>query len=732
MPADKIISINLDSTNPRQANVNAMPAFTFGNTDRVRIELYSGGELAEFDTTKDYIFALGINGRASAGGYVLTYGSDSTQELPATAAPSAVESALNALASVAALGGLKVVGSNGGPYKIVWTEPGAREAISAKNTLYPNAAVYSRVITSGDDGTAAQQALAFKLSLLSGMSNVQYLDVERTTETTEYVEVQKPVSVTTKTTVTDPETGETTTTETTETRIETVTEPQVNTTTETIKGAMEFDLSLATVEAFLAIGGASSLSAMAEFAEVSASGEIKTRLLCECSIFNGVIPDAGTLIIASQELANMTATAKFYAIGTQETPPSIIAGTIPSESDKGSAYYYAQLAANSQAATEGAEEAATQAEAAKETAVNAANGAAESAQSAATSQAAAAQSETNAQASATAAAGSATQAQTSATNAQAAQAAAQQAAQIAQATDAGALALSKLSAGQLWFDRGVMSVGSFANLPVSLPLSFCIEYEVESWTGLGSGIDNGIMFFATRDVSYNTPPQYLGFYFEYNENKQLYFQCSNNSNTSGYKNFSVVSTNNNAGLPTGRHTLVVCAGEISGGKPSSFKWYLDGVELSQQVTAQTLVSNDITATRVLGIGQIDNYSNPSVKGGAKIPIKLSRARIFNFQMDAEDSPYTVADYVSSKDIPPALYNPSASKKALLALADYTISRNTTTRLVKDISGNAYDATVIESGGSGATAWTGTVKGSRDTAVAAFVDEIKTQINQSNG
>lgn len=732
MPADKIISINLDSTNPRQANVNAMPAFTFGNTDRVRIELYSGGELAAFDTSKDYIFALGINGRASAGGYVLTYGGDSTQELPATAAPSAVESALNALASVSALGGLKVVGSNGGPYKIVWAEPGAREAISAKNTLYPSAAVYSRIITSGDDGTAAQQALAFKLSLLSNMSNVQYLDVERTTETTEYVEVQKPVSVTTKTTKVDPETGEETTTETTETRTETVTEPQVNTTTETIKGAMEFDLSLATVEAFLAIGGASSLSAMAELAEVSASGEIKTRLLCECSIFNGVIPDAGTLIIASQELANMTAAAKFYAIGTQETPPSIIAGVIPSESDKGSAYYYAQLAANSQAASEGAEEAATQAEAAKETAVNAANGATEAAQAAATSQTAAAQSESNAQASATAAAGSATQAQTSATNAQAAQAAAQQAAQIAQATDAGALALAKLSAGQLWFDRGVLSVGSFANLPVSLPLSLCIEYEVKSWSGLGSGTDNGIMFFATRDVIYTTPAQYCGFYLSYGEDKTLRFQCSNQDATPKTAYFEATSTNSNAGLPTGRHTLVVCAGEVSAGAPSNFKWYLDGKELSSYIYTQTMTSNDLTATRVLGIGQIENYSNPPVKGGAKIPIKLSRARIFNFQMDAEDSPYTVADYASGKDVPPALYNPSASKKALLALEDYTISRNTTTRLVKDISGNAYDATVIESGGSGDTAWSGTVKGSRDTAVAVFMDEIKTQINQSNG
>lgn len=739
MPADKIISINLDSTNPRQANVSAMPAFTFGNTDRVRIELYSGGELAAFDTTKDYIFALGINGRASAGGYVLTYGGDSTQELPATAAPSAVESALNALASVTALGGLKVVGSNGGPYKIVWAEPGAREAISAKNTLYPNAAVYSRIITSGDDGTAAQQALAFKLSLLSNMSNVQYLDVERTIETTEYVEVQKPVSVTTKITETDPETGKETTTETTETRTETVTEPQVNTTTEKIKGAMEFDLSLATVEAFLAIGGASNLSAMAELAEVSANGEIKTRLLCECSIFNGVIPDAGTLIIASQELANITATAKFYAIGTQETPPSIIAGTIPSESDKGSAYYYAQLAANSQAVAEGAEEAATQAQAAAQQAQTAETNAAasatqaqESAQAAQASQTAAAQSETNAQTSATAAAGSATQAQASATNAQAAQTAAETAAQIAQATDAGKLALAKLSAGQLWFDRGVLSVGSFANLPVSLPLSLCIEYEVESWEGLGSGTDNGIMFFATRDIVYTTPVQYCGFFLSYGEGKTLRFQCANKDATPKAAAFEATSTNSNAGLPTGRHTLVVCAGEVSAGAPSNFKWYLDGKELSSYIYSQTMTSNDLTATRALGIGQIENYSNPPVKGGAKIPIKLSRARIFNFQMDAEDSPYTVADYISGKDVPPALYNPSASKKALLALEDYTISRNATTRLVKDVSGNAYDATVIESGGSGGTTWSGTVKGSRDTAVAAFVDEIKTQINQSNG
>ena len=709
MPADKIISINLDSTNPRQANVNAMPAFTFGNTDRVRIELYSGGELAAFDTTKDYIFALGINGRASAGGYVLTYGDDSTQELPATAAPSAVESALNAFASVAALGGLKVVGSNGGPYKIVWNEPGEREAISAKNTLYPNAAVYSRIVTSGDDSTAAQQALAFKLSLLSGMSNVQYLDVKRTTETTEYVEVQKPVSVTTKITEVDPETGKETTTETTETRTETVTEPQVNTTAETIKGAMEFDLSLATVEAFLAIGGASNLSAMAEFAEVSASGEIKTRLLCECSIFNGVIPDARTLIIASQELANMTATAKFYAIGTQENPPSIIAGIIPSESDKGSAYYYAQLAANSQAATEGAEEAATQAEAAKETAVNAANGATEAAQAAASSQTAAAQSATNAQASATEAQESATQAQTSATNAQAAQAAAETAAQIAQATDAGKLALDKLPYGTLYFNNAKLS-GSNFTIP-NFPFSICATVRIDEWQS--DGIAQSI--FQCGDYGSTTKP-WLSLTFSDRSNLPRLRLLMALMIDGAQKTTQIICGVNLSEFLGKTHTIIGICRAVTA---EALNWdiYVDGVKQNIATSNKNVIVDSLSGTRNWAVNT-NNYSFSNQPASAN-PMMLRNLYIFNFDVSAEGSPYSIADYEAGRLIPPALKPSQVS----LALENYTIARNATTKLVKDASGNSNDATVKGDG---------TVAGDNDQSIKVFVDEIKTQINQSNG
>ena len=744
MAVDKLVSINLDASNPRSAYSGSLPVFTLGNSLRVRVELYDGGELAAFDTSKDYIFALGLSGSARGGNYVLSYGADSTPELSATASPADVERALNALSGVSGAGGVKVVGVNGGPYKIYWKSAGARDQIAAKNTLFPDASVYSSPIVSGDDSTAAQQAIAFKLSLLSSMSNVSYEDVERTTTTTNYVEVEKPVSVTTKTSVTDPETGETTTTETTETRTETVTEAQVETSTETIKGAVEFDLSLATIEALMAVGNSASISALAEFAEISDGGETVTLLQAECTILSNVIPDAATLAIASQELANMTATAKFYAMGTNDAPPSIVAGTVPDEADKGSAYYYAQLAANSGADAETSKTAAAASASQAETfATNAANSAGEaetskteaagSAAAAGQSETNAAQAETNAAGSASAAASSAASAAQSSANAEAYKDAAEAAAQVAQSTDAGALMLSKLGAGQLWFDRGVLSVASFANLPVSLPVSLCIEYDVDSWEGLDSETNGGVVFLTTRDVEYTEPAQLKGFYLRYYENRQLRFHCANADPTPLAAQFAAITTNGNEGLPTGRHTLVVCAGgEISGGRPAHFAWYLDGLALVQTVEQQTMTSPDITSTRALCVGQADNYANAPVVGGAKVPIRLSRARIFNFQMDADGAPYSVADYVSGKLVPPALYDPTAAQRALLALEDYTISRNSTTRLVKDVSGNAHDATVVESGGSGETAWTGMVKGSRDTAVAAFVDEIKTQFTQSQG
>lgn len=58
--------------------------------------------------------------------------------------------------------------------------------------------------------------------------------------------------------------------------------------------------------------------------------------------------------------------------------------------------------------------------------------------------------------------------------------------------------------------------------------------------------------------------------------------------------------------------------------------------------------------------------------------------------------------------------------ANVALENYTIARNVTTKLIKDASGNGNDATV-----------SGDVAGDMDAGIAAFVDELKTQISQQS-
>lgn len=57
---------------------------------------------------------------------------------------------------------------------------------------------------------------------------------------------------------------------------------------------------------------------------------------------------------------------------------------------------------------------------------------------------------------------------------------------------------------------------------------------------------------------------------------------------------------------------------------------------------------------------------------------------------------------------------------VVASSDYAIARNSTTKLVKDITGNGNDLTVY-----------GDVVGDKDAEIAAFVDELKTQISQNS-
>ena len=249
------LSIDISEGSPRSALIGSFPSLVFGDNYKFRVEITDGTNPVALDADKQYVFGIGLTNRPTGGKYILSYGGESTQALGVSATAEAVENALNALSSVQSAGGVKVGGNTGGPFKIYWCEAGERSAVGVKNILYADAQIYSSLITAGDNTTCAVQAMAFRLRLLSAMSNMTLKDVSWTTSSTTYVEVEKPVSITTKTTTKD-ESGNDVVTETTETRTEKTTEPQTTTQQHTAKAALEFDLSLATIEALMALGGA--------------------------------------------------------------------------------------------------------------------------------------------------------------------------------------------------------------------------------------------------------------------------------------------------------------------------------------------------------------------------------------------------------------------------------------------------------------------------------------------
>lgn len=353
------------------------------------------------------------------------------------------------------------------------------------------------------------------------------------------------------------------------------------------------------------------------------------------ALYNAVIAYATGLINAAvnsavsgvQELCNSAASEAVE--GVEETIQDAADAAVASSTQTAVA-----AASSAETAKNGAETAQAAAETAKGTAEIKAGEASESASAAAADKAAV---------------------QTLKTEVQTLKNAAELAAGAAQTADAGKLLLAKAQAPQLHFCGGTLAVPTFANFPVRLPISICVEYDVDSWEGLGSTTNGGIMFLATRDVEYTEPAQFKGFYLRYYEDKSLSFHCANADSTPLAAQFSALTTNGNEGLPTGRHTLAVCVGgEISGGRPSHFAWYLDGLALPQTITQQTMTAPDITSTRPLAVAQADNYSNPSLVGGAKVPIRLSRAKIFNFLVDSDGAPYTLEDYISGREESPVL------------------------------------------------------------------------------
>ena len=268
--------------------------------------------------------------------------------------------------------------------------------------------------------------------------------------------------------------------------------------------------------------------------------------------------------------------------------------------------------------------------------------------------------------------------------------------------------LSKLSAGTLYFNQGKL-FGSNFTIP-NFPFSICATVRSDGWEGSTDSMQtifqfgdngNGALWGSICFSNVITTPR-------------IVLRIS--KNTDGTSSYSEVSYTLNTNTFLGKeHTIIGVCRELES-TPVNFDIYVDGAKVAT-TPYKGLTLDSLSGTVNYAVNT--SNQNYSVQPASAYPMMLRNLYVFNFDVSVEDAPYSIADYVAGRLIPPALKPSQVS----LALENYTIARNATTKLVKDASGNSNDATVQGSG---------TVAGDNDQSIKAFVDEIKTQINQSNG
>ena len=268
------------------------------------------------------------------------------------------------------------------------------------------------------------------------------------------------------------------------------------------------------------------------------------------------------------------------------------------------------------------------------------------------------------------------------TEVQSLKSAAETAAQSAQES-----AFSKANAPQLWFNRGKLNVPDWPSVVLPLPFSLAIEYEVESWDGISYEYNNEFSFFNCTNADWDASgyPIY-GFRLTKNGESTLGFTLGG---CGGEGMGASRGWTGSITLPTGRHTLALAvpAPDASGNNPASIPVYIDGENTGSLVASVGKHNTSVSFQKPLVINERGVYTGGTTFN--EFEIALSRISVFNFDMSAEGAPYTVADYAGGKPVPPKLLDPSAQKRAVLALEDSLNGAQ-----VRDKSGGANHAIIV--------------------------------------
>lgn len=150
-----------------------LPRFVFGDSIPVSFRpLKSNGNNSvnpwrEVDLTGKIVrIAIGSPaGAATSGTFALSYGGDTTAAIAYNADGAAIQTALNALASITAAGGVVVTRAGTGAFRIVFNTAGVRTAITASTeSLYPSSGAEIRVAVEGS--VSAREIVVARLEAL--------------------------------------------------------------------------------------------------------------------------------------------------------------------------------------------------------------------------------------------------------------------------------------------------------------------------------------------------------------------------------------------------------------------------------------------------------------------------------------------------------------------------------------------------------------------------------------
>ncbi len=248
---DKTIYVNTSAATITAALVNAdsmpskLPDLVIGDTYKFKALFV--GEAPDFGSGDTYLFNLGFIAKPTAGTYRLSYGDDTTADIPHDADAETVQTALNELKSITAAGGVDVMGAAGSPFKIEFRVAGTRTAIEVKTKLYPESRAYISTIRAGDETHTAVQAIAIKLDTIAAVSNYSP-DAENS--------------------------------------------------------GLSFDVSINTIEAILALSGGQSVDVVGEMKAVKSDGSVRTFFQANCKIINQLI-DTGELSAATPAMESV-------------------------------------------------------------------------------------------------------------------------------------------------------------------------------------------------------------------------------------------------------------------------------------------------------------------------------------------------------------------------------------------------------------------------------------------